>query len=106
MYEITGSAYEPGIYVDSWGCIFENRQLGIIGEVKEPVLKDWQDVDRFKIPVGFLDFEVDQVNAFCRNNDKFILGPVSDDLPRPKDKINGKNRLLVIRNGCIIMRNL
>jgi len=86
-YKTTGAAYIPGIYVDSWGCIFENRQSGIIGEVKEPALKDWQEVDMFKIPIEFLSVDFDQVNAFCKSTDKFILGPASEDLPRPFERL-------------------
>jgi len=86
-YVTTGAAYVPGIYIDSWGCIFENKQSGIIGEVKEPALKDWQELDQFNIPIEFLNVDVDQINAFCKNSDRFVLGPVSEDLPRPFERL-------------------
>ncbi len=64
-----------GEYTDDWGCKFENIHEGIHGEIKDPLVKDeeWLDVDNVHIPVEWLDFDVDVVNAFCRNSDKFIL---------------------------------
>ena len=32
-----GDQYEIGQYIDEWGCIFENKQRGIIGEVKKGI---------------------------------------------------------------------
>ncbi|HNR30360.1 MAG TPA: methyltransferase, partial [Candidatus Hydrogenedentes bacterium] len=31
-----GDAHKIGEYVDEWGCVFENIQEGVIGEVKRP----------------------------------------------------------------------
>ena len=35
-----GDRYDVGIYIDEWGCKFENRHKGIIGQVKEPLIKN------------------------------------------------------------------
>ena len=54
-YPVTcGSPVEIGEYVDEWGCTFVNLCQGIIGEVKEPLVKkdDWSDVDQVHIPEG------------------------------------------------------
>ena len=61
----SGDPYKVGIYVDEWGCKFENLTEGIIGEVKEPLVKedDWSDVDNVHIPEEWLSFDVEQVNA-------------------------------------------
>ena len=45
----TGNAYEIGTYVDEWGCIFENRQRGVIGEVKVPFIKTWDDLEKLRL---------------------------------------------------------
>jgi uroporphyrinogen-III decarboxylase len=67
-----GDPYEEGTYVDEWGCIFKSVQAGVIGEVKEPVLKELADMDQMRLPVEFLSFDIDAVNAFCRSTDRFV----------------------------------
>ena len=70
-----GDPYETGEFTDEWGCRFENLQAGVIGEVKEAIVKDeeWEDADNVHIPVEWLDFDMDSVNAFCRETDKFVI---------------------------------
>jgi len=68
-----GDAYLPGMFVDEWGCVFENRQRGIIGEVKEPLLRRWLDWKKVRIPRERLSVNVRKVNEFCRRSDKFVL---------------------------------
>lgn len=81
-----GDACEIGEYIDAWGCRFENIHDGIIGEVKEALVKDeeWLDVDNVHIPVEWLDFDVDAVNEFCRNTDKFVIAGCC---PRPFEQL-------------------
>jgi len=80
----SGEKYETGTYTDEWGCIFESRQKGVIGEVKEPLLKDWRDVDRVRMPVERLSVDPGVINAFCKNTDKFVL---SGWCPRPFERL-------------------
>jgi uroporphyrinogen decarboxylase len=68
-----GDAYLPGTFVDEWGCMFENRQRGIIGEVKEPLLRKWKDWNKVRIPRERLSVDGRKVNEFCRKTEKFIL---------------------------------
>jgi hypothetical protein len=70
---VQGDEYTPGIFVDEWGCRFENRQKGLIGEVKEPLVNDWSEVDKVRIPRERLSVDVGRVNEFCRSRDEFIL---------------------------------
>lgn len=81
-----GDPYKVGEYIDDWGCRFSNIHEGIFGEVKEALVKDeeWADVDNIHIPVEWLEFDVDEVNAFCRNTDKFVL---SGHCPRPFEQL-------------------
>jgi hypothetical protein len=30
--------------VDEWGWFFETKQAGVIGEVKQPLFEDWDDL--------------------------------------------------------------
>jgi hypothetical protein len=67
-----GDEYAPGLYVDEWGCRFENKQWGIIGEVKEPLLKDWRDAAKVRVPAERLRLDVRQVDEFCAATDAFV----------------------------------
>jgi len=79
-----GDMYKPGLFVDEWGCIFENKQSGIIGEVKEPLVREWDDLDKVHPPVGMLDFDVNEVNRFSAESDKFVIGACC---PRPFERL-------------------
>ena len=68
-----GDMYAVGTYIDEWGCIFENKQSGIHGEVKTPIVEDWNDIGKVHIPEEALSIDIDQVNAFCRETDQFVL---------------------------------
>jgi uroporphyrinogen decarboxylase len=79
-----GRQYDIGTYVDEWGCTFINLQRGVIGEVKDPLVKKWDDLDRLKPPLECLTVDMDKVNTFCRNSDKFVLGGCC---PRPFERM-------------------
>jgi hypothetical protein len=68
-----GQEYEPGLFVDEWGCRFESVQAGIIGQVKDPVLRDWADLDAMRVPRERLSVEVDKVDDFCARSPAFVL---------------------------------
>jgi hypothetical protein len=92
---VKGERYLPGTYVDEWGCVFENVQKGIIGEVKAPLLTTWDRVDEVRMPKERLTVDVEKVNAFCRNTDRFI---VTGCFPRPFERlqfIRGTENLLL-----------
>lgn len=96
MFEL-GDPYELGKYRDSWGCIFENIHEGIIGEVKEPLVRgeEWEDVDKVHIPTEMLSFDRHAVNKFCCETDKFVM---AGSCPRPFEQlqfIRGTENLLM-----------
>ncbi|MFG0253033.1 MAG: uroporphyrinogen decarboxylase family protein, partial [Phycisphaerales bacterium JB038] len=68
-----GDPYEVGQYRDEWGCVFENIQAGVIGEVKEPLLRDWSRLEDLRPPVEALSFDVEAVNDRCRASDRFMM---------------------------------
>jgi uroporphyrinogen decarboxylase len=80
----TGDPYGIGTYVDEWGCIFENRQKGVIGEVKQPLVEKWDDLDKVRPPEELLSIDKEQVNAFCRSTDHFVFG---GSCPRPFERL-------------------
>lgn len=81
-----GDPYIIGEYVDDWGCKFDNIQEGVIGEVKEALIKDeeWEDMDNVHIPVEWLEFDADAANQFCRSTDKFVIAGCN---PRPFEQL-------------------
>lgn len=81
-----GDAYEIGEYIDEWGCKFINKQRGLIGEVKEPLIQgeDWEDRDKLRIPTELLTISKDIINEFCKNEDRFIF---SSACPRPFEQL-------------------
>lgn len=80
----SGDPYTVGTFIDEWGCIFVNRQQGVIGEVKQPALKDWQDLEQLRFPEELLSVDVEAVNAFCKGTDKFVL---AGTCPRPFERL-------------------
>jgi hypothetical protein len=79
-----GDPYQIGTYVDEWGCTFENRQAGVIGEVKNPPINSWEDLDRIRFPNESFSVNVSEVNAFCKKRDQFVLGGCC---PRPFERL-------------------
>ncbi|MCL2708724.1 MAG: methyltransferase [Defluviitaleaceae bacterium] len=95
----TGDPYEPGIFIDAWGCRFVNIQRGVFGEVKEPIIPqcdaEWDDMSRVRFPVEWLEFDADEVNRYCRASDKFIIAAAN---PRPFEQLQfmrGSEQLFV-----------
>jgi uroporphyrinogen decarboxylase len=82
--QVQGNPYSVGTFVDEWGCTFKNIQSGVIGEVKEPLIKTWDDLDKLRTPDALLSVDVDQVNAFCRSTDLFVTGGCC---PRPFERL-------------------
>ncbi len=68
----SGDEYAPGLFVDEWGCRFESRQEGIIGEVKEPLVNDWREADKVRVPAERLSLDVAAVDRFSEATDAFL----------------------------------
>lgn len=81
-----GVSWEVGEYVDEWGCVFQNLQRGVIGEVKQPLVTDpdWADVGNVHVPEEWLTFDRDMVNRFCSETDRFVLAGAC---PRPFEQL-------------------
>jgi hypothetical protein len=85
---ISGDPHRKGTYVDEWGCIFTNVHDGIIGEVREPLLKDIEEWSSILPPNETLDFDKqkarDTVNRAYEESDKFIMAACC---PRPWERM-------------------
>ena len=85
--KVNGNQFQKGTYCDEWGCIFENLQDGIIGEVREPILTDLKDLSKIQPPYDTIpenqDKARDEVNRYCSLSDRFILAQTG---PRPWER--------------------
>ncbi len=81
---IVGNRYEKGVYVDEWGCRFTNIHGGVIGIVRDPLIRGWTDLDRFRTPDAPLAVDRAAVNDFCCHTDRFVL---AGTLVRPFERL-------------------
>ena len=79
-----GDAHKIGRFRDEWGCVFENVQEGVMGEVKQPLLDDWSKLARLRPPIEALDFDRQAVKTFCASSDRFVL---ANCCPRPFERL-------------------
>lgn len=81
----SGDPYRRGVHVDAWGCTFVNVHDGIIGEVKEPLVRDWDaDIHRVHVPREWLSIDRDAIDRDCGASDRFVL---SGCCPRPFEQL-------------------
>lgn len=82
----TGDMHEIGEATDIWGAKFINKQRGIIGEVKDPLItgENWEDSDKAHIPVELLTIDQAKINEQCAASDKFIM---AGECPRPFEQL-------------------
>jgi len=66
-----GEAAEPGEYVDEWGCTWTNLKRGIIGEIKEPLVRDWSGLEKVKVPTEWIGRGLESVNEQCAATEQF-----------------------------------
>lgn len=74
-----------GTFFDEFGCEFINIQEGVIGEVKNPQIKDWScDASEVRFPGEHFTIDTDRVNAWCAGREEFILAGCC---PRPFEQL-------------------
>lgn len=80
-----GDQYAIGEYTDEWGCTFTNIQAGVIGEVKNPIIRDWEhDTAHVHVPREWLTVDADKVNQACASSSRFML---ANACPRPFEQL-------------------
>lgn len=80
-----GDPFAVGTYTDEWGCVFQNVHAGIIGEVREAIVQEWEtDLEQVRIPTEWLTFNVDHANRTCAASDKFMMPGV---VARPFERL-------------------
>jgi uroporphyrinogen decarboxylase len=82
-----GEMYKAGTAVDEWGCVFDNIQTGVHGQVKHPIVDDLADWDTLRPPYEILPEDKaaarDIVNRGHDASDLFI---VQGGCPRPWER--------------------
>ena len=81
---VVGERYKKGVYIDEWGCRFDNVHGGVIGIVREPLVREWKDLDNFRTPDCTLRVDREAVNAFCASTGQFAL---AGTLVRPFERL-------------------
>lgn len=71
-------------YVDEWGSGWKAKQWGIAGEVVDPPIKSWSDLDTYSPPYELIGKGMENVNRSCAESDLFILGGCC---PRPFERM-------------------
>jgi len=80
-----GDPHRVGRYVDDWGSVFTNIQDGVIGEVKDPLIEDWEtDTEKVHVPQEWLTIDPDRINRACAESDAFIMAGAC---PRPFEQL-------------------
>jgi len=88
--KVKGDPYKKGNYTDEWGCVFKNLQDGIIGEVRDPILKDineWKSIEPpyEQLPKSGAELQqaYDAVSRSYEKTDKFVVANIN---PRPWER--------------------
>jgi uroporphyrinogen decarboxylase len=71
--QVEGDPYAPGESVDEWGCRFVNLMPGVMGEVRDPIMSDYDRLGDLRPPVELLAIDVEAANAFCRSEPRFVF---------------------------------
>ena len=85
---VRGDRYAVGSSTDAWGCVFENLQAGIHGEVRTPICPDisrWREtvLPPYEVLPDDPVAATALVDAFCRGSDRFVLAGCC---PRPWER--------------------
>jgi len=79
-----GDECKAGVFVDEWGCTFVNLQEGVVGQVKEPLVPEWSDINKVKPPYELLGKGMEKVNESCARSDKYLRAGCC---PRPWERM-------------------
>jgi len=66
-----------GKYVDEWGSVWQVGEDGVVGEVKEPVLRELPKIRSFSPPWEYLEStDLTEVNRSCADSNQFMLSGI------------------------------
>lgn len=92
----SGKAYRKGTYIDEFGSIWEVLEDGVVGEVKDPIIKSIYDLRKYRLPWEILNEAnfSNQIQAY-NETDKFV---VAGTFVRPFERmqfLRGTQNLLI-----------
>lgn len=91
-----GDPCEVGTFVDEWGCVFENVQAGVIGEVKAPLLASYaSDLEKLRPPDEWLRADLSEVDRQYEQSDRFLLASTPVRLFERMQFLRGTENLLM-----------
>ncbi|UCG16124.1 MAG: hypothetical protein JSV19_12595 [Phycisphaerales bacterium] len=74
---VKGDPWAVGANIDEWGCEFVRIQPGVLGEVKNPMVRSYEsDLDKVRPPYEWVDLDTDVLNRSCAGSEYFMLLPV------------------------------
>ncbi len=105
---ITQTASRIGAYTDDWGSVWMIGEPGVIGEVKQPAIANWSELDHFSPPWHLVrDRDLTYTNQCCDQSDQFML---SDVTARPFERLQflrgSENLYIDIAYGTANFRKL
>jgi uroporphyrinogen decarboxylase len=69
--------YEPGTFIDPWGCGWENHTWGLLGQVRHFPLNDWNNLKHYHAPLHLIGRGFERVReTLAASSDKFHLGVI------------------------------
>ncbi len=69
---VKGSPTAVGYYRDEWGCEFENILEGVHGEVKQPLVAEWSDLEKVQPPRERLELDYNAIADYCGGTEQFV----------------------------------
>ncbi len=83
--KVIKASASAGSYVDDWGSEWHVGEPGVVGEVRKPVLYDWDNLKSFQPPWNLIrKRDLSYANKSCEESDKFML---SDVTARPFERL-------------------
>jgi hypothetical protein len=91
-----------GTYTDAWGCVWTVAERGVVGEIRDPILRDWSALDTWQPPWELLDKpDLRWANEHCRATDRFVLaGTETRPFERMQFLRGTENLLLDLAGGA------
>ncbi|MBT3273717.1 MAG: methyltransferase [Spirochaetales bacterium] len=105
--QTVGDAYALGEFIDEWNCTWVNMQAGLVGEIKDPLIKSVDDLSSLILPVELLSVDKEKVNSFCRETDSFVTqGTCARPFERLQFLRKTENLYIDLAEGTDNLKNL
>jgi hypothetical protein len=70
-----GTPFIKGEYTDDFGCVWSVAEDGVTGEVKVPLIDEWEKLEGYRLPWEMLEnAEFNKLEEEYKKTDKFVIG--------------------------------